>query len=345
MTGYYHRVSPTAGKDACASAAGLTDDRKIQKIQIMTKTILLLIAGFVLLIYGADKLVDGASGIAKRFGISNLVIGSTIVALGTSLPEMVVNLLASAQGDTDLAITNIVGSNIINTFVILGLTALVCPIASMAAFRRFDIPMSTVSCLIVLGMLATFGCLNMVCGITLSACFAYYMYRMVRMSKSGEKEVDDIQAMVPWKASLFIMGGIVGLTVGGRLVVDGAVEIANALGIPQAVVGLTVVALGTSLPELVTSVVAAAKKNTDLAIGNVIGSNIFNVFFVLGISSLVHPLPSYDGITLDVVMAVVSSALVLLFTSTDKDRSLKWWHGAILLAVYSGYLTWRLLSI
>lgn len=311
----------------------------------MFVTISLLIIGFTALITGANCLVDGASGIAKRFGLSDLVIGSTIVALGTSLPEMVVNLLAAFQGDTDLAITNIVGSNIINTFVILGVTALVCPVISTRAFRRFDIPLSMVSCLVILLMLRVFEALTPACGFVLLICFGYYMVHLFSLGKAGENGVDEVSVMRPLKASLFIAGGALGLAIGGRLIVDAAVEISGALGVPQAVIGLTVVALGTSLPELVTSVVAAARKNTELAVGNVIGSNIFNVFFVLGCSSLMRPLPSYDGIMPDVAMAFLGSAMVLLFTCTDRNRSLRWWHGAIFLAVYAGYLGWRLMGM
>lgn len=311
----------------------------------MIASLLFLIGGFIILIAGANILIDGASGIAKRFGLSNLVIGSTIVALGTSLPEMVVNLFAASQGNTDLAITNIVGSNIINTFVILGLTAFVCPIAAAESFRRFDIPMSVFAGFIILVMLEMFGAINASCGLILLAGFAIYMFRMVVMSKSGEKEVDDIKPMGVLKALLFIVGGILGLSFGGQFVVDGAISIAKSLGASEAVIGLTVVALGTSLPELVTSVMAAVKKNTDLAIGNVIGSNIFNVYFVLGVSSLLHPLPSYNELYADVLMAVVGSALVWIFVSMNSKHCLRRIEGLGLVCLYALYIGGRLLQI
>ena len=305
----------------------------------------LLIVGFVALIAGADALIDGAASMARRWGVSNLVIGATIVALGTSLPEMVVNLISAYSGETDLAITNIVGSNIINTFVILGVTACICPILAQKSFRRFDIPLSAVSCLIVLVMLWIFDELNWVCGIVLAGTFAFYMYRMVMMSRSGEREIEDIDALPLWRSLLMIAGGLVGLAVGGQLTVKCAVSIAEACGVSDAVIGLTVVALGTSLPELATSVIAAAKKNTDLAIGNIIGSNIFNVFFVLGLSSILNRLPAYDGVANDVLMAVAGSALVWLFVCTDRKKSMQWWHGAVLLVLYFVYLADMLVKI
>lgn len=309
-----------------------------------------LIVGFVLLVMGADWLVDGAAGLAKRWGVSNLVIGLTVVAFGTSMPEFVVNLVSVIDGTTDIAITNILGSNIINTFVILGLTALVYPISSQKHSRDFDIPMSIIAGIIVFtsvviqvpfeqGRNITF-----IGGIVLLSLFCLFMWQSVKYAKENVDETDEIKPMKIWKAILLILLGIVGLVIGGELIVKSAVKIASNLGVSDAIIGLTVVALGTSLPELATSVVAAAKKNCDLALGNVIGSNIFNVFFILGVSAVIRPLPAYQGVELDAWIAVLGSILVWIFVKTNKEREIKRWEGGILLLVYAAYLTIRLLN-
>ena len=313
-----------------------------------------LIVGLVLLVKGADWLVDGASGLAKRFGISDLVIGLTVVAFGTSMPEFVVNMVSVADGATDLAITNILGSNIINTYVILGLTALVYPVASQKRSRDFDIPLSIIAGVLVFAMVmltSPFGetsrSISRFGGIILLCCFCYFIYNTFRHAKDHPEEAE-AEAVVPmkaWKAILLILAGLLGLVVGGEMIVKSAVKIATDLGVSEAIIGLTIVALGTSLPELATSVVAATKKNCDIALGNVIGSNIFNVFFVLGVSATIRPLPAYTGIEMDAWVAAVGSMLVWLFVKTNKQREVKRWGGAVLLLVYAGYLTYRLLSL
>ena len=277
-----------------------------------------IVVGFVALVKGADWLVDGASAIAKRFGISDLVIGLTVVAFGTSMPEFVVNMVSVAEGSTDLAITNIVGSNIINTFVILGLTALVYPIVSQKRSRDFDIPMSIIAGVLVLIFVAVqlpFGeagkGIGHLGGGVLLAFFCYFLYNTFRNAKEGVKELrnegvkelknegvkelksegvkelksEGVKELTIQRAIGLIIGGLVGLVVGGELIVKSAVDLATRMGVSEAIIGLTIVALGTSLPELATSVIAAAKHNSDIAIGNVFGSNIFNVFFVLGTSA------------------------------------------------------------
>ena len=312
---------------------------------------ILIIVGFVALVKGADWLVDGSSAIAKRFGISDLVIGLTVVALGTSMPEFVVNMFSVADGSTDLAITNILGSNIINTFVILGLTALVYPIVSQKHSRTFDIPLSTLAGLFVLlAVLITLPTesepgISRIGGIIFLLVFIYFIYITFRHAKEQPDEAEVIKPLPLWQALLCIFGGLAGLVIGGDLIVKSAVNIAMRMGVSEAVIGLTIVALGTSLPELATSVIAATKKNSDIALGNVIGSNIFNVFFVLGTSATIRPLPAYDGIALDAVMATLGSALVWLFVFTNQQRAIKRWGGAVLLLVYAGYLTYRLMSI
>ncbi|MBQ7191629.1 MAG: calcium/sodium antiporter [Paludibacteraceae bacterium] len=316
--------------------------------------ILMLIVGFILLVKGADWLVDGASAVAKKHGISDLVIGLTVVAFGTSMPEFVVNMVSVADGATDLAITNILGSNIINTFVILGLTALVYPIASQKRSRDFDIPMSIIAGVLVFAAVAIQSPLGEeVSGITrlggvgLLILFSVFLYNTLRHAKDHpkENEVMEVHTMKISKAILLIIAGLAGLVIGGEMIVKSAVQVATNLGVSQAVIGLTIVALGTSLPELATSVMAAWKKNCDIALGNVIGSNIFNVFFILGSSALVRPLPAYDGIILDAWCAAVGSMLVWLFVKTNHQREIKRWEGLILLIVYAIYLTYRLIQI
>ncbi|MBR1473042.1 MAG: calcium/sodium antiporter [Paludibacteraceae bacterium] len=320
--------------------------------------IIFIIVGFIVLVKGADWLVDGASAIAKRFGISDLVIGLTVVAFGTSMPEFVVNMVSVGHGTTELAITNILGSNIINTFVILGLTALVYPIATHRSTRNFDIPLSAAAGAIVLLMILPFlpqetapGIGRMEGGLLL-LLFCLFLFITFRNARAQEhpKEVqsDKVQRtkeMSAVKAVLLILCGLAGLVLGGELIVDSAVDIATRMGVSEAIIGLTIVALGTSLPELATSVMAAFKKNSDIAMGNVIGSNIFNVFFVLGTSAVIRPLPAYKGIELDALMAALGSFIVWLALKIDKDNKLPRWAGALLLIVYAGYLAYRLMGI
>ena len=316
--------------------------------------IVFVIVGFVALVKGADFLVDGASAIAKRFGISDLVIGLTVVAFGTSMPEFVVNMVSVAQGSTDLAITNILGSNIINTFVILGLTALVYPIVSQKRARDFDMPLSIIAGLLVFAFVSVqlpfweqgrgIGRMG---GITLLLLFCYFLYNTFRHAKDhpDEAEAEAVREMPVRRAVALILAGFIGLIVGGELIVKSAVDIATRMGVSEAVIGLTIVALGTSLPELATSVIAALKHNSDIALGNVFGSNIFNVFFVLGTSATVRPLPAYEGIELDAWIAAIGSIIVWLAVKTNHERKIRRWAGALLLLVYAGYLTYRLMNV
>ncbi|MDR0395549.1 MAG: calcium/sodium antiporter [Tannerella sp.] len=312
---------------------------------------ILIIAGFILLIFGANILVDGAVGIAKRFRVPNLIIGLTIVAFGTSAPELVVNLVAALDpATTDLALTNIIGSNTINTFVILGVAALVYPVKSQAGSRRFDIPMSLAASVAILLLAWCFDHeVSRIDGVILLVVFSFFMYVMARKAlrgrsvRSGERTEDNGKKRNLWLSVLMIVGGLVMLVVGGQLIVNSATNIAESLGISQAVIGLTVVALGTSLPELATSVVAAIKKNSDIALGNVIGSNIFNVFFILGLSALVRPLPAYKYMATDLGVMMLGSLLVLILVRTNKQYEIKRWAGLLLLLIYAFYLV-RMIS-
>ena len=316
--------------------------------------IVLIIIGFIALVKGADWLVDGASSIAKQFGISDLVIGLTVVAFGTSMPEFVVNMVSVAQGSTDLAITNILGSNIINTFVILGLTALVYPIVSQKRARDFDIPMSIIAGIFVFVLVVvqfqwgeTERGIGRIGGVLLLVMFCYFLYNTFRHAKDHpeDAETETVKNIPVRRAIALILAGFIGLIIGGELIVKSAVDIATRMGVSEAIIGLTIVALGTSLPELATSVIAAAKHNSDIALGNVFGSNIFNVFFILGTSATVRPLPAYEGIEIDALMAAAGSIIVWLAVKTNRDRKIQRWAGALLLIVYGGYLTYRLLNV
>ena len=306
---------------------------------------LLILAGFVILIVGAHFLVDGASGMAKRFNVSNLVIGLTVVAFGTSAPELVVNLVAALNpGTTDIALTNIIGSNMINTYIILGIAALIYPIASQKSSRLFDMPLSLMAPVAVLLLVwGMNGEVNRAGGLILLLFFVWFMTVMVRKAmKHPEQAEEDFKPMKIWLALIMILGGLGGLIGGAQLIVPAATRIAESWGVSQSVIGLTIIALGTSLPELATSAVAAFKKNSDIALGNVVGSNIFNVFFVLGISAVIRPLPAYTNIYTDLIVTALGSLLILIFVYTNKAHSIKRWGGAILLLIYSAFLYWMI---
>lgn len=312
---------------------------------------MIIVFGFVFLLLGAEGLVDGASGLAKRFGISNLVIGMTVVAFGTSMPEFVVNMLSVAEGQTDLALTNIVGSNIINIFVILGLTALVYPIASARSARVFDIPMNILAGIVVLvAVLVTLPFesvpgMSRLSGVILLLIFGIFMYHSVKTAKEDTSHQASLKERGLLVNIVYIVLGLAGLIIGGEMIVRGSVRVATEVGVPDAIIGLTIVALGTSLPELATSVVAATKHNCDLALGNIVGSVSFNVFFILGTSALLRPLPAYEGIILDGIMATLGAVLVWLGVISNRQHQLKRWHGALLLTVYAAYLTYRLINL
>ncbi len=311
-------------------------------------TYFLLIVGFVLLTISANWLVDGASGLAKRLNISDLVIGLTVVAFGTSAPELVVNITSSIQGSNEIALTNILGSNIINTLVILGIAAVIYPVRCQSSTFKYEIPFSCFAGLIVLLMGTqcfglfpnTFRGISRVDGFILLGFFILYLIYNVRMSRRtlNSQSQEEYKAMKIWKGVLLIIVGLAGLTLGGHLIVEKAILIAQNWGVPQSIIGVTIVSIGTSLPELATSAVAAYKKNTDLAIGNIIGSNIFNIFFVLSISSIIYPLKDYALFPVDAAMAAGSSLLLIILLSLSKKREISRVGGIILLLVYAIYL-------
>ncbi len=309
---------------------------------------LLIIIGFVILIAGAHYLVDGASGLAKRFNVPNLVIGLTVVAFGTSAPELVVNLVAALNPATaDLALTNIIGSNMINTYVILGIAAIIFPIVSQRSSRIFDIPLSILAPFLVLVMVFWDNNVDRYDGMVLLLIFGLFMLWMIRKAIKDPATVieEDYKPMKIWLASIFVIGGLLGLVGGAQLIVPSATRIAESLGVSQSIIGLTIVALGTSLPELATSAVAAFKKNSDIALGNVIGSNIFNIFLVLGVSATISPLPAYNNMSKDLIITTIASILVLLFCIFNKQKSISRFAGIILLLIYSFYLYYTIATM
>lgn len=314
---------------------------------------LLFIIGFVLLIKGAGLLVDGASSIAKRLQVSDLVVGLTVVAFGTSAPEMFVNLQASFNGNTGIAIGNILGSNIANILLILGICAVIYPVVIKRNTIYKEIPFSLLAA-VAIGLLANdalidekpFSELSRIDGAILLCFFSiffYYVIEIARKVRDEEPSVTTEQMPVP-KAIFFVIIGITGLIVGGNWIVQGAITMAGALGVSEHLVGLTVVAVGTSLPELATSAVAAYKKNTDIAIGNVVGSNIFNVFWVLGLSSMIRPLPFAAESNVDILVVIFSSLLLFIFGFIGNRRTLTRVKGIFFLlayVLYTAYLIWR----
>jgi cation:H+ antiporter len=308
---------------------------------------LLIIAGFILLTTGANILINGATGLAAKFNISNLVIGLTVVAFGTSAPELVVNVVAAIEGSNEIALTNVLGSNSINTYVILGLSALFFPLLTQRSTIRIEIPLSLFAAVavLVLGSGMVFSPvkgLSRMDGVFLLICFAAFMLYVFYLAKKGEAPVVDenYRPMGIAKAVFFVLGGLAGLGIGAEMIVRSAVNLAVSWGVSQAVVGVTIVALGTSLPELATSVAAAYKKSADIAVGNIIGSNIFNVFLVLGVSAVIRPLPMYPNLVADAAVAATGSLLLLVFVGPGKKHTLKRTHGIILLTVYAAYLAW-----
>lgn len=315
-------------------------------------TYILFIIGFALLIKSADLLVDGASSIAKKFKISAIVIGLTIVAFGTSMPELIVNIFASVSGNSDIAIGNILGSNIANILLILGVSAIIYPLATKRNTVWKEIPLSLLAA-IVLGVMANdmlidgagFSGLTRIDGIVLIAFFIIFLYYTFGIAKtSGEADDTDIKQFSHLKSSLYIICGLAGLALGGKWIVDGAVKIAELFNVSQSLIGLTIVAVGTSLPELATSAIAAYKKQTDIAIGNVVGSNIFNIFWILGVSSIIRPLPFNANSAVDILMTVFASLILFVIMFVGKKHTVERWQGALMITIYIGYVAFLIIN-
>ena len=311
--------------------------------------ILLLVVGFVLLIWGADFFVDGAGRVAARLKIPQIVIGLTIVAFGTSAPEAAVSISAGLKGSADLAVSNVVGSNILNIGIILGISALITPLAVQKATRKFEMPyvMIVTVILMLLGMFD--GKLGWVDGLILWAGMILFLVYLLNVAKKGKNEVqeeeqDDKKKKAPliWLIAKILIGGAA-IVLGSDFAVDGATAIATSVGWSERLIGLTIVALGTSLPELVTSVVAAMKKNADIAIGNIVGSNIFNILFVLGTTALIIPVTYTEAFIIDNIVAFVIAALLLVLV-LNKDCKLKRVGGGILLVSYVIYFIYLMIN-
>ncbi|AKD05011.1 calcium/sodium antiporter [Pontibacter korlensis] len=308
--------------------------------------LLLLLAGFVALIFGADKLVDGASSLASRLGVPNIVIGLTIVAFGTSAPELVVNIFAAYSNSTEMVLGNVLGSNIFNVLGILGISALIYPLAVKNNTTWLEVPLSLLAAVAVLVFAsdtlldsAASNIISRADGITLLLFFCIFLVYNITLAVGSKNEEETPTEHYSYtKAILFIVLGLAGLVIGGRLIVTSAVSIAQLLGLSERVIGLTVVSIGTSLPELATSVVAVRKRNVDIAIGNVVGSNLFNIFFILGLSTVVTPLAVNPGSLTDMLVNVVSGLLLFIFIFTGRGRQLARWEGGVFLALYVAYL-------
>lgn len=312
----------------------------------MLTQILLLVLGLGLLIKGADWLVDGASALAKRYKISDLAIGLTIVAFGTSAPELVVNSFAAFQNHPDIVFGNIIGSNIFNLFVILGIAGLITPMVVQSSTVWKEIPLSLIAVVFLFIMANDFlstdaKILTRGEGFILLIVFALFLFYVYKQLKTDPAEIPQTgKSFSNLKIWSFILLGLAGLVVGGRLVVTNAVQMATALGISEKIVGLTIVAAGTSLPELATSVVAALKKNNDIAVGNIIGSNIFNIFFILAVSAVIRPI-SYD-VVFNTDLYLLAGGTLFLFAAMflGQKKKLDRWEAVVLLAVYVAYTVW-----
>ena len=302
-----------------------------------------------MILLGANYLVDGASSVAKKFGLSEFIIGVTIVGIGTSAPEMVVSILSAIQGKADMAIGNVVGSNIFNTFMILGVTALIAPLTITKDNLKKDIPLNIIVSilLILLGMnLAIFGVgENKLCrvdGALMLGIFIWYLWSSFRSEQSDDED-SDIKMFPNWLAAVMILGGLAGLVFGGRLFVNSATEIAKAMGVSDKFIAITIMAAGTSMPELATCVVAALKGRGQLALGNILGSNISNILLILGVSSLITPL-SMKGITVvDMGALLISAIFIFLSVYLFKKKQLDRIEGALLLLMEAGYM-WYLIA-
>lgn len=313
--------------------------------------IILLIVGFAMLIKGADFFVDGAAGVADKFGIPQIIIGLTIVAFGTSAPEAAVSITSALKGSASLAVGNVLGSNIMNVLLILGLTAVIRPIKMQAQTYKFELPFVMFSTVLmaVLGYIG--GSINLIDGIILWVFMILFMVYLFKAAKNGKTDLVDVpeegnETAKPkpiWLLIVLIIVGGAMIVLGSNFTVDSASFIASKFGMSERLIGLTIVAFGTSLPELVTSVIAARKGNSDIAIGNIIGSNIFNILFILGTTALITNIPYASNFNFDAVVAL--AALIILFVLvSNKEKVLKRWGGAVMLASYAAYFAYILIK-
>jgi cation:H+ antiporter len=311
-------------------------------------SVLLLFVGFFLVIEGASLLVDGGSSLARRLHISDLAVGLTVIAFGTSLPELSVNIAASIKGTSEIAITNVLGSNTANILLILGISSIIFPLAVTKGTVWKEIPFSLLAA-VVLALLAAnnitaekdYSKLTRIDGFVLLSFFIIFLYYTAGIAHQTNAVTEQIPAknLSLNKSIFFIVGGLVLLIFGGSWIVSGAIDIAGRLHISESAIGATIVAVGTSIPELATSVAAATKKNADIAVGNVIGSNIFNIFFILGISALIRPLTIHSSDIIHFAAVIIANIALFVFMFTGKRRLIDRWEGWLLLAGYILYIT------
>ncbi len=300
----------------------------------MALQILILIIGFAMLVKGADHFVDGAASIAAKFKIPQLIIGLTVVAMGTSAPEAAVSISAAFKGSADITIGNILGSNILNILIILGLSALICSLPVSKSVVNVNLPIVIGSSILLL-ILGIDGMISHIDAIIIFACFLGFLTYMIISAIRSNQDGEDIKEMTMARSLVMTVIGLVLIILGSRFTVDSASFIAGKLGLSERFIGLTVVALGTSLPELFTSVVAAKKGNADIAIGNIVGSNIFNILFIVGLSGIIIPVPYDKAFIFDSLVSLGTSVLLLLLTL--RKGELKRWGGSILLLCYAAY--------
>ncbi len=315
--------------------------------------VLFLFGGIFLILFSANWLVDGASALAKKFGISDMIVGLTIVSFGTSTPELAISIFSALKGTTDIAIGNILGSNISNILLVLGVSSIIFPISIQLNTKWKEIPFSLLA-IVVLSIMAnrifiesspTVNIITRADGLILLCfmiIFLVYTFGIVHQSGNYISHTTDLITISTRKATILVLIGLIGLFFGGKYLIAGAVEFAKTLGMSEKVIGLTIIAIGTSLPELATSVVAAFKKKSDIAIGNIIGSNIFNIFLILGIAAIIQPIHISTPINFDIGIAFLSSILLFISTITFKKKSIDRTEGIIFISLYVCYITYSI---
>lgn len=316
----------------------------------MIVSIFFIIVGFALLVLGADWLVNGASSIAKKFHIPEIIIGLTIVSIGTSMPELFVSTTSALEGLSDMSIGNVVGSNLCNLLLILGLSTIIKPVKFQKETRLFEIPMCLIFTVIFIVLCNTGGTINKVEAVLLLLLFLLFITYTIFMAKkqSSQEKQEEVKTqkklLTILKDILWIILGVIGLKIGGDLAVDNAVNIANYFGVSEKIIGLTILAVGTSLPELVTSVTAAIKGNSDIAIGNIIGSNIFNMLLIIGVAAFINPISYNFSYNMDLIVLVVATLILALFPVIPPKNEMSRANGIIYFLMYVGYIGYLLVN-
>jgi cation:H+ antiporter len=314
-------------------------------------SIFFLVGGLTVILLSANALVGGASSLAKRFNISDLVIGLTIVSIGTSTPELAISVISAVKGNTDIAVGNVLGSNIANILLILGISAIVYPLTVQKNTQYKEIPLGLLA-VVLIGFMgndiffdnADSNIISRIDGIVLLCFFIVFLYYIFQIATNNEAEPGKIQQQPVWKSVSLVVLGIAGLYFGGKYFVEGAIDVAHYFGMSDSLIGLTIVAIGTSLPELATSIVAAYKKNPDIAVGNVVGSNILNVFFILGITATIKPLPLNISTNFDIAVAVIAALLLFMGTFLFQRRIVTRTEGIFFVTIYVSYLIYIVLN-